>query len=53
MKTFHQFISELKTIPYYSAKKHNVYNKGKVTNIGFGRSVPKRSLSSAAEDSGE
>ena len=50
MKTFLQFISELKTIPYYGAKRHKIYNKGNVTNIGSGRAVPKRSSSSAAGD---
>jgi hypothetical protein len=53
MKTFHQFISELKTIPYYNAKAHKIYNKGRVTNIGSGRAVPKRSSSSASGDGGD
>lgn len=52
MKTYHQFISELKTIPFIMSKPHKVYNKNRVTNIGAGRAVPKRSGSSAGGDSG-
>lgn len=40
MKTFSQFLTEIKTISYPAAKAHKVYNKGKVTNIGAGRAVP-------------
>lgn len=47
MKTFTQFINEVKTILYPFAKPHKVYNKGRVTNVGAGRAVPKRSSSSA------
>ncbi len=47
MKTFHQFIAELKTIEFKMAKPHKIYNKNRVTNIGAGRAVPKRSSSSA------
>jgi hypothetical protein len=43
MKTFKQF----KQIAYSMAKPHKVYNKGKVTNIGAGRAMAKRSSSSA------
>jgi hypothetical protein len=32
------------------AKKHKVYNKGTVTNVGAGRAVPDRSPSSAGGD---
>ena len=37
------------------AKPHKVFSKGKVTNIGAGRAVPKRSSSSAGDgsDSGD
>lgn len=34
------------------AKPHKIYNKGRVTNIGAGRAVPKRSASSAGGDAG-
>jgi len=47
MKTFHQFITEIKTIAFKMAKSHKVYDKNRVTNIGAGRAVPKRSSSSA------
>jgi len=53
MKTFHQFITELKTIPYFGSKRHKVYDKNRVTNIGAGRAVPKRSSSSAGGGSGD
>jgi hypothetical protein len=52
MKTFHQFITEIKTIGFKMAKPHKVYNKGRVTNVGAGRAVPKRSSSSAGGDAG-
>lgn len=52
MKTFSQFIAEIKTISYSLAKPHKVYNKGKVTNVGAGRAVPKRSSSSAGGNGG-
>lgn len=47
MKSFHQFVTEIKTIGFKMAKPHKVYNKNRVTNIGAGRAVPKRSASSA------
>ena len=47
MKTFQQFITEIKTIGYSIAKPHKVYHNGRVTNVGAGRAVPKRSSSSA------
>lgn len=50
MKTFQQFITEIKTIQYFGAKQHKIYNKGRVTNVGAGRAVPKRSPSSAGGD---
>lgn len=52
MKTFHQFSEEVKTISFKMAKPHKIYNKGRVTNIGAGRAVPKRSSSSAGGDGG-
>jgi len=50
MKTFNQFIREVKTIPYLMSKKHKIYDKGRVTNVGSGRAVPDRSPSSAGGD---
>ncbi len=35
------------------AKPHKVYNKNRVTNIGAGRAVPKRSSSSSGGDGGD
>ena len=52
MKTFRQFITEIKTIGFKMAKSHKVYNKNRVTNIGAGRAVPKRSSSSAGGGDG-
>ena len=40
MKTFTQFLIEIKTIKYKGAWKHKVYHKGRVTNVGAGRAVP-------------
>lgn len=53
MKSFHQFIAEVKTIGFKMAKPHKIYNKNRVTNIGAGRAVPKRSASSAGGDAGD
>ena len=53
MKSFHQFVTEIKTIGFKMAKPHKVYNKNRVTNIGAGRAVPKRSASSAGGDAGD
>lgn len=53
MKTYQQFITELKTIEFKMAKPHKVYNKNRVTNVGAGRAVPKRSASSAGGDGGD
>lgn len=50
MKTYKEFTQEAKTIPYTMAKKHKVYNKGAVTNVGAGRAMPDRSPSSAGGD---
>jgi hypothetical protein len=50
MKTYKDFIQEVKTISYKMAKPHKVYNKGKITNVGAGRAVPDRSASSAGGD---
>ena len=33
MKSFHQFLNEIKTIKYPMAKAHKVYLKGKVQNV--------------------
>jgi hypothetical protein len=52
MKTFQQFISEIKTISYPAAKPHKVYHKGKVTNIGAGRAVPVNPGSGAGNGGG-
>lgn len=52
MKNFRQFLDEIKTISFQMAKPHKVYDKGKVTNVGAGRAVPKRSSSSAGGDGG-
>lgn len=50
MKTFNQF----KQIAYKMAKPHKVYNKNnKVTNVGAGRAMAKRSSSSAGGDGGD
>lgn len=40
MKTFHQFLSEIKTIKYPMAKAHTVYLKGKSQKIPAGKAVP-------------
>lgn len=53
MKTFQQFITEIKTIQFKMAKPHKIYNKGRVTNVGAGRAVPRRSPSSAGGDAGD
>lgn len=50
MKTFKEFLKEVKTIPYLMSKKHKTYNKGIVTNVGAGRALPDRSPSSAGGD---
>jgi hypothetical protein len=52
MKTFHQFLTEIKTISFKMAKPHKVYDKNRVTNIGAGRAVPKRSSSSSGGGAG-
>jgi hypothetical protein len=40
MKTFHQFIAEIKTINYPMAKPHTVYMKGKSQKVPAGKAVP-------------
>jgi hypothetical protein len=40
MKTFQQFLNEIKTIKYPMAKAHKVYMKGKVQNVPSGKAVP-------------
>jgi len=53
MKTFTQFLSEIKTISYPKAKPHKVYHtkKGKtiITNVGAGRAVPMNPGSGAGD----
>lgn len=49
MKTFTQFLSEIKTISYPKAKPHKVYHKGRVTNVGAGRAVPMNPGSGAGD----
>ena len=49
MKTFTQFLNEIKTISYPAAKKHKVYHKGRVTNVGAGRAVPMNPGSGAGD----
>lgn len=51
MKTFTQFLNEIKTISYPAAKKHKVYHNGKVTNVGAGRAVPISTTSGAGNGS--
>ena len=50
MKTYKEFVIEIQTITYKMAKKHKVFNNGKVTNIGAGRALSDRSPSSAGWD---
>ena len=57
MKSFHQFLNEIKTISYPAAKPHKVYHinkKGKttITNVGAGRAVPINPGSGAGGDGG-
>jgi hypothetical protein len=40
MKTFQQFLNEIKTISYPTSKAHKVYMGGKVQKIAAGRAVP-------------
>ena len=53
MKSFHQFINEIKTISYPAAKKHKVYHGGRVTNVGAGRAVPINPGSGAGDGGAE
>lgn len=56
MKTFTQFLNEIKTISYPAAKPHKVYHikKGKtiITNVGAGRAVPINPGSGAGDGGG-
>jgi hypothetical protein len=57
MKSFHQFLNEIKTISYPTAKPHKVYHinkKGKttITNVGAGRAVPINPGSGAGDGGG-
>jgi len=52
MKSFHQFLNEIKTISYPAAKKHKVYHNGVVTNVGAGRAVPINPGSGAGDGGG-
>jgi hypothetical protein len=49
MKTFNQF----KQIAYKMAKPHKVYNNNRITNVGAGRAMVKRSSSSAGGNGGD
>lgn len=49
MKTFQQFLNEIKTISYPSAKSHKVYMKGKVQNVPAGKAVPVNTTSGAGD----
>lgn len=40
MKTFRQFLDEIKTIDYPMSKPHTVYLKGKKQNVPAGKAVP-------------
>jgi hypothetical protein len=56
MKSFHQFLNEVKTISYPAAKPHKVYHtkngKTVITNIGAGRAVPINPGSGAGDGGG-
>lgn len=52
MKTFHQFLSEIKTINYPMAKGHKVYLKGKPQKVPSGRAVPINTSSGAGNGGG-
>jgi hypothetical protein len=53
MKSFNEFLNEIKTIPFIMAKSHKVFHKGKVTNVGAGRAVPMNTSSGDGADGGE
>ena len=40
MKTFHQFLNEIRTIKYSMAKPHIVYMNGKKQKVPAGEAVP-------------
>ena len=52
MKSFKQFLEEVKTISFKMAKPHKVYFKGRVTNVGAGRAVPVGRSSSSGDGGG-
>jgi hypothetical protein len=52
MKTFQQFLNEIKTISYPSAKPHKVYHNGKVTNVSAGKAVPVNTTSGSGDGGG-
>ena len=56
MKTFIQFLNEIRTISYPGAKSHKVYHvkngKTVVTNVGSGRAVPVNTTSGAGDGGG-
>jgi hypothetical protein len=52
MKSFKEFLKEIKTIHYIMAKPHKVFHKGKITNVGAGRAVPMNTSSGAGGDGG-
>jgi hypothetical protein len=52
MKSFKEFLEEVKTIPFKMAKSHKVYLKGRVTNVGAGRAVPVSTTSGAGNGGG-
>jgi hypothetical protein len=52
MKTFQQFLNEIKTIKYPMAKAHKVYMKGKVQNVPVGKAVPFNPGSGAGDGGG-
>jgi hypothetical protein len=40
MKSFQQFLNEIKTIKYPMSKAHTVYLNGKVQKVPAGKAVP-------------
>ena len=52
MKSFHQFLNEIKTISYPAAKAHKVYMRGKSQKVPAGRAVPINPGSGAGDGGG-
>jgi hypothetical protein len=52
MKSFRQFLNEIKTISYPAAKAHKVYMKGKTQKVSAGRAVPINPGSGAGDGGG-